>query len=445
MTDRSRSAPLRSLLVASLGVTVLATGACSPPAAGPSTSSTAGSAASSAASAAAGSPSVLPLSTSNAGASSNSGSATSGEPAYVAGLQPRIDQLVRELSITGAAVLVRSPELGDWSTTIGTRTWHGTDPVTPADHIRIGSNTKPMTGTVILQLVDEGKIGLEDPVSKYRPDVPNGDNITITQLLNMRSGLGNYTVDPALNEQQDNNPGRAWTQDELLAMAFAQPVKFPPGEGYFYSNTNTVLLGQIIEQITGMPVAQAFQTRIFDPSGMTNSSFPDITDASVPEPHPTFYTYGTNVGTIDSNVLSPEVQAGALAGTLQPSDTTGLNPSWAWTAGAAISTAEDLAVFAKALAGGGLISPDLQAQRMASFIPVNPDKPGGPAYGWALAKVGPGYGHTGELPGSNSFMYYDPDRDITVITWASTAPAPNGDPPAVRLGEAVNAALYGTG
>ena len=320
MTDRSRQAPLRSLLVAGLAVTLLAT-ACSSPAADSSPSSTAVSAASSAAPAATGSTSVAPPSTASGGASS--GSAPSGEPAYVAALQPKIDQIVRDLSITGAAVLVRSPELGDWSTTIGTRTWHGTDPVTLADHIRIGSNTKPMTGTVILQLVDEGKIGLDDPVSEYRPDVPNGDNITITQLLNMRSGLGNYTVDPTLNEQQDNNPGRAWTQEELLAMAFAQPVQFPPGEGYFYSNTNTVLLGLIIEQITGMPVAQAFQTRIFDPLGMTNSSFPDITDASVPEPHPTFYTYGTNVGTIDSNVLSPEVQAGALAGTLQPFDTTG--------------------------------------------------------------------------------------------------------------------------
>ena len=363
----------------------------------------------------------------------------------MAALQPQLDKLMKDLSITGAGVLIRSPA-GDWSTAMGTRTWHGTDPVTIADHIRIGSNTKPMTGTVILQLVDEGKISLDDPVSKYRPDVPNGDNITITQLLNMSSGLGNYTVDPVLNEQQDNNPGRAWTPDELLAMGYAQPVKFPPGQGYYYSNTNTVLLGVIIEQLTGMPVAEAFQQRIFDPLGLTETSFPAITDATVPDPHPTFYTWGTNVGTIDSTVMSPEVQAAALDGSREPIDTTDLNPSWAWTAGAVISTAEDLADFAEALAGGGLLSPELQTKRMTELNPTKPDKPEDNAsYGLGIARIGSMYGHIGELPGTNSYMFYDPDNKITIIAWTSTAPAPNGTPPAVALGNAAYAAVTGTG
>lgn len=362
----------------------------------------------------------------------------------MAALQPQLDQLMKDLSITGAGVLIRSPQ-GNWSTTMGTRTWHGSDPVTMADHFRIGSNTKPMTGTVILQLVDEGKISLDDPVSKYRPDVPNGDNITIAQLLNMSSGLGNYTVDPYLNEQQDNNPGRAWTPDELLAMGYAQPVKFPPGEGYFYSNTNTVLLGVIIEQLTGMPVAEAFQQRIFDPLGMTETSFPAITDASVPDPHPTFYTWGTNVGTIDSTVMSPEIQAAALAGTLEPIDTTDLNPSWAWTAGSAISTADDLADFVEALTEGGLLSPELQAKRMTELNPTKPDNPDGTSYGWGIARIGSMYGHIGELPGTNSYMFHDPERKITIIAWTSAAPAPNGTPPAVALGNAAYAAVTGTG
>ncbi len=152
-------------------------------------------------------------------------------------------------------------------------------------------------------------------------------------------------------------------------MGYAQPVQFPPGQGYYYSNTNTVLLGVIIEQLTGMPVAEAFQQRIFDPLGLTETSFPAITDATVPDPHPTFYTWGTNVGTIDSTVMSPEVQAAALDGSSEPIDTTDLNPSWGWTAGAAISTAEDLADFVEALAGGGLLSPELQAKRMTELQP----------------------------------------------------------------------------
>ncbi|WP_166487371.1 serine hydrolase domain-containing protein [Geodermatophilus obscurus] len=349
---------------------------------------------------------------------------------------------MRDLAITGAAVLVRSPELGDWATTMGTRTWHGTEPVTLADHVRVGSNTKTMTATVILQLVDEGRIALDDPVSRYRPDVPNGEDITIAQLLDMSSGLANYTEDLALNEQMDSNPGRVWSPEELLAIGLAEPPAFPPGEGFLYSNTNYVLLGVIIEQLTGVPVEQAFQDRVFGPLELGETSFPALTDASIPHPHPQMYTFGTNVETIDSLVLPPEVQAAARAGTLEPMDVTDTNPSWGWTAGAGISTAPDLADYVEGLVDGCLLSPQLQQERIASVQPVDPDDPASPGYGLGLARFGPVYGHSGELPGTNSFMGHDPVRDITVVTWASTAPAPNGEGPAVELAKAVIAELY---
>ena len=368
--------------------------------------------------------------------------APSQAPAYAAAVQPELDRLMRDLAVTGAVVLVRSPELGDWATAMGTRTWHGTEPVTLVDHVRVGSNTKTWTATVILQLVDEGKIGLDDPVSRYRPDVPNGENITIAQLLDMSSGLANYTTDLELNEQMDSNPGRVWTPEELLAIGLAEPPAFPPGEGFLYSNTNYVLLGVIIKQLTGVPVEQAFQDRVFDPLGLGETSFPALTDASIPQPHPRTYTFGTNVETIDSLVLSPEVQAAASAGTLEPMDVTDANPSWGWTAGAGISTAPDLADYVEGLVDGCLLSPQLQQQRIASVQPLDPDDPASPGYGLGLASFGPVYGHSGELPGTNSFMGHDPVRDITVVTWASTAPAPNGDGPAVELAKAVIGELY---
>src|SRR5438105_1809899 len=108
-------------------------------------------------------------------------------PAYASALQPALVQLLRELLAPSAAVVVQSSQLGDWAATFGTRTLAGTQPVTLGDHVRIGSNTKTMTGTVILQLVEEGKLRLDDPIAKYRSDVPNGVQITIAQLLNMRS------------------------------------------------------------------------------------------------------------------------------------------------------------------------------------------------------------------------------------------------------------------
>ncbi|GAB3345241.1 serine hydrolase domain-containing protein [Modestobacter lapidis] len=364
------------------------------------------------------------------------------DPAYAAAVQPELDRLMRDLAVTGAVVLVRSPELGDWATTMGTRTWHGTEPVTLADHVRVGSNTKTWTATVIVQLVDEGRIGLDDPVSRYRPDVPNGENITIAQLLDMSSGLANYTEDLELNEQMDSDPGRVWTPEELLAIGLAEPPAFPPGEGFLYSNTNYVLLGVIIEQLTGSPVEQAFQNRIFDPLELSQTSFPALTDASIPRPRPQTYTFGTNVETIDSLVLAPEVQAAASAGTLEPMDVTDANPSWAWTAGAGISTAPDLADYVEELVDGCLLSPQLQEQRIASVQPLDPADPASPGYGLGLASFGAVYGHTGELPGTNSFMGHDPVRDITVVTWTSTAPAPNGDAPAVELARAVIDELY---
>ena len=107
-------------------------------------------------------------------------------------------------------MLIRSESKGDWSGTCGTRRLGTDDPVTIDDHFRVGSNTKTMTGTVVLQLVEEGDIGLDDAVSKYRPEVPNGDNITLAMLLEMRSGLYNYSADEGFNARLDNEPGHAW-------------------------------------------------------------------------------------------------------------------------------------------------------------------------------------------------------------------------------------------
>ena len=111
---------------------------------------------------------------------------------YARSLRPKLEALVKEMLVPGAVVVVRSEKLGDWRATFGTQKRGGEQRVAVDDHIRIGSNTKTMTGTVVLQLVQEGKLRLDDPVSKYRRDVPNGETITIEHLLSMRSGLYNY-------------------------------------------------------------------------------------------------------------------------------------------------------------------------------------------------------------------------------------------------------------
>ncbi len=387
------------------------------------------------------------------GCGSPSGPATSPGPATtpVPGIQPLderalagiVDSLARQWSVPGVVALVRTPA-GDVGTAYGTRTFGGGPAVSPVDHVRVGSVTKTWTGTVILQLVQQGALSLDDPVAKFRPDVPGGQAITIAQLLEMRSGLFNYTETRELAEAMDADPGRVWQPEELLAMANAHPPYFAPGQGYHYSNTNTVLLGLIAEQLDGKPLEQIFRDRLFAPLGLTGTSFPPRTSAAIPDPHPQGYMYGTNVQTMGSPpALPPELQERAKAGTLQPNDRTADNPSWGWAAGAGISTVADLATWAEALAEGKALDAGTQATRMASLRPTDPaDPPDAPQYGLAIAKFGALYGHTGELPGFNTFAGADPVHRVTVVVWANLEPTADGHAAASEIAKEIIGRLY---
>ena len=316
--------------------------------------------------------------------------------------------MLEETTTPGAVVLLRQGDT-EYLAAYGTREYGGGDAVTVDDHFRIGSNTKTMTGTVILQLVDEGELALDDPVSDYVPDVPNGENITIAQLLDMRSGLHSYSELISFNRILDEEPQKVWQPEELVAMGLAEEPYFPPGDGYHYSNTNTVLLGMIIEEITGNSASDEFRSRIFEPLGLEETFLPALDDPSIPDPHPRGYLWGTNESTAVDPALPGDEQEAALAGEIQPNDVTDDNPSWGWTAGAGISTASDLATYVEALIGGGLLSSELQAVRLDSLQPVDADDPQSAQYGLALAQLGPLLGHDGSLPGFQSVMGHDPD------------------------------------
>lgn len=358
-------------------------------------------------------------------------------------LQGTVTELADELLAPGVVVLIRSPQ-GDFQFAHGTTTVKGQTPISLADHARIGSNTKTFTATAILQLADEGRIDLTDPVADYWSGVPNGENITIEQLLNMRSGLFNYSETARLNRSLDNNPQRVWSPKQLLRMGLSRPPYFPPGEGWHYSNTNTVLLGLIAEKIEGKPLAQIIQDRFLTKLSLSGTSFPASTTSAMPTPHPQGYMYGTNLATMASPKLPPAQQKAAQNGTLLPNDVTDVNPSWTWAAGQMIATADDLATWVKALGDGSLLSPELQAQRLDSVAPADASLPaGGAEYGLGIAKLGPIYGHTGELPGFNSVMGYDPQTDLTIVVWSNLGSAPNGDAVATTITRALLAQIYG--
>ena len=151
------------------------------------------------------------------------------KPIDKAALQTVVDTTARELLIPGAVVLLRTPQ-GEFAVSYGTTLLGANSPPRADTHFRIASNTKTMTAAVIVLLAQEGKLRFDDPVSKHVPGAPDGDNITIAQLLEMRSGLYNYTSDPIISKTIDTDPAKVWTPAELLAIAFAHPPNFPPGK-----------------------------------------------------------------------------------------------------------------------------------------------------------------------------------------------------------------------
>ena len=338
---------------------------------------------------------------------------------------------------TGAMVLLRTPQ-GEFTVSYGT-TLLGATSLPGADtHFRIASNTKTMTAAVIVLLAQEGKLSLDDPVSKYVPGVPNGDNITITELLNMRSGLYDYTSDPIISKTIDTDPAKVWTPAEVLAIAFAHPPNFSPGKGYEYNNTNYALLGLVAEKVDGKPLAQIMHDRWFGPLNMQHTELPSSTVNTIPKPYSHGYLYGSSsVALVGEPPYSPEVQAAARAGTLPPKDYTDVNHSFALAAGGVISTADDLATWIKALVGGKVFNADYQRRWFDSLQPEDPSKPNGQKYGYGISQLswGPNtiYFHGGETPGYNSKISYDPTNKLTLIIWTNLTVSLDGQQTANTL------------
>ena len=144
---------------------------------------------------------------------------------------------------------------------------------------RIGSVTKTFTVTAVLQLADQGKLGLDDSIAEFIDGVPLGDRITLRQLARMQSGLFNYSESPEFQQAVFADARRTFTPRELLNYALEQPNRFPPGEGFEYSNTNTVLLGLVVQKVSGQPLPDYIHDHILVPLGMSHTSFPTPTNS----------------------------------------------------------------------------------------------------------------------------------------------------------------------
>jgi len=344
--------------------------------------------------------------------------------------QAVVDATAKQLKVPGAMVVLRTPQ-GNFNAAFGTTELGAQTSPDAITHFRIASNTKTMTAALIVLLAQDGKLKFTDPVSAYVPDVPNGENITVAELLKMRSGLYGYTADPALAAAMDADPGKAWTTREVLDIAFRHPTQFAPDASYEYSNTNYALLGLVAEKVGGRPLAQQFQERLFGPVGLTHTSLPAADDISMPAPYSHGYMYGGSLYALADDPYPADMQAAAQAGTLQPIDYTNQNSSYASAAGGAISTAEDLVTWMKALVSGKVFNADYHQQWLTSLQAEDPGAPDGQKYGYGISyqRFGPKaamFYHGGELPGFNSFMGYDPDNDVALVIWTNLTLSPEG-------------------
>lgn len=330
----------------------------------------------------------------------------------------------------GAVVGVRTPD-GTWTKAYGTADMAGT-PMTVGMHTRIASLTKMYTATIVLQLAGEGRLALTDTIGKYVDGIPNGDTITLTQLADMTSGIASYTMNEKLLQKYFADPTAVYTPEEVIAAGAAVSPLFAPGESFAYSNTNTVLLGKVIEKVTGRDIGQVLQQRIFGPLHLANTSWPG-TSAALPEPYAHGYTLNGDSATPDA-----------------PTDSTHWNPSWSFTAGEIISDIDDLLRMGRALGTGqGLVDAKTQTMRLTSFSPIG--------YGFGMSCADGWVGHTGDLSGYNTSLFYDTATDTTVAVQTNsdiasggctTSPTLTDDPgdaicqtPAVRILVALTAAL----
>ena len=291
----------------------------------------------------------------------------------------------------GVTAVIRGPG-GRERYSAGSANLRSGRPISPRDHGRNGSITKTFTATVVLQLAAEGKLGLGDSVQKWLPGVvPNGDQITVRQLLDHSSGIADYcSVDITLCDPSPAQMARRWTPEELVAIGVGAPPTFPPGQGWSYTNTDYVLLGMIIERATGHTVGAEYKRRIFRPLGLDQTSFP--TSTSMPRP----FSRGYDV----------------LAGGSLPRNVTATSPTIAWSAGAIVSRPGDLQTFMRALLRGRLVSRSLLGE-MKRPTPGSLDgafalEGGGVGtYGLGLihytwSKACGVWGHTGAFPGYRS-------------------------------------------
>ena len=297
---------------------------------------------------------------------------------------------MQDQNLPGVMVGIWIPGEGEYVKAVGTANLETGTHRKLTDRFRIGGITKTFTALRILQLNDEGRLSLDDTLSRYIPSFPRSGSITIRNLLNMNSGIKDYNSEKLLFDWY-NKPLMRFSMDVGVSISARDSADFyPAGEKVEYCNTNYSILGMIIEQITGNTLAEEITQHIFVPLGMKNSVYPE--DETLP-------------GDLRGYCWNEPKYAF--------DDKTELNPGVMNAGGAIISDIYDLKRFAKALYNGELISEETHEEQIQT-LPMD-DHPEEVRYGLGIMQIGDFYGHNGTIFGFSTEMFYLPEKDAVII------------------------------
>ncbi|MEW2582406.1 serine hydrolase domain-containing protein [Streptomyces virginiae] len=265
-------------------------------------------------------------------------------------------------------------------------------PATPDMRFRIGSVAIPYMTTELLKLVDEGKVALDDKLSRWRPDLPHADEITLKMMASASSGYADYVTDKAFIAALYENPFRHWTGEELVRIAVSRPMARPPGSGFAYSHANWVLLGDIISKVEGRPLGEVLRENVLEPMGLTATAISSKADI----PAPVLHGFDNERGVFE--------------------DSTYWNPSWTVAEGAVMTgTLQDMAKSFAAIGEGRLLTPESHELQLTPVVKVKGDA----SFALGLPVVNTWILQNPSFAGYAGTVAYLPSRKLAIATVAT--------------------------
>lgn len=349
-------------------------------------------------------------------------------------LQTKLNEWHSSGKFPGATVGVVLADGRSLGLAVGVSDRAANTPMKPSDRMLAGSVGKTFAAAVALQLIKEGKIGLDDRISKYLGGekwfsrLPNANDITVRQLMNHTSGLVRYEFKETFTKDLTANPLKVWTPEERLAYLFGEKPPFEAGKGWDYSDTNYIVLGMIIEKVTGKAFFDEAERRLLKPLRLS-----DTIPQKGPKMKGVVQGYaGTNNPFGGKDAM---IENGKFV----------INPQLEWTGGGYASTSEDLARWAKAMYEGKAFDASMLPQMLDGV--AAPMLGGETKYGLGViirrTRLGVTYGHSGFFPGYMTDMMYFPEQKIAVAVQVNTSVPQNLGRPLgrvlVELAEAVKA------